>query len=183
MSIETEKSRVTNETTIRRATMADASSLAAISLEVWLHTYIREGVNAFFADYALEQFTTARFEEILRDGNETVWVSQNTLGIDGFLRMSANSQAPVDIASELEITTLYVQPRHHGRGLGRALLKTGLQFCLDTGQPGTWLAVNAENEKATAFYLANGFEMAGQTHFIIGDQAYPNHVLQFRLNR
>lgn len=97
--------------------------------------------------------------------------------------MSANSQAPVDIASELEITTLYVQPRHHGRGLGRTLLKSGLQFCLDAGQPSTWLAVNAVNEKATAFYLANGFERAGQTHFIIGDQAYPNHVLQLRLNR
>ncbi len=133
--------------TIRRATVADASSLAAISLEVWLNTYIRDGVNAFFADYALEHFTTARFEEILGDRNETVWVSQNVVGIDGFLRMSANSPAPVDIASDLEITTLYVQPHHHGRGLGKALLKTGLQFCLHTGQPGTWLAVNAENEK------------------------------------
>ncbi|MBD9625871.1 GNAT family N-acetyltransferase [Ensifer sp. ENS06] len=169
--------------TIRRATVADASSLAAISLEVWLNTYIRDGVNAFFADYALQHFTTARFEEILGDRNETVWVSQNVVGIDGFLRMSANSPAPVDIASDLEITTLYVQPRHHGRGLGKALLKTGLQFCLDTGQLGTWLAVNAENEKATTFYLASGFEMAGQTHFTIGDKAYPNHVLQFRLDR
>ncbi|ANK75445.1 GCN5 family acetyltransferase (plasmid) [Ensifer adhaerens] len=174
---------MTNDMTIRRATVADASSLAAISLEVWLNTYIRDGVNAFFADYALQHFTTARFEEILGDRNETVWVSQNVVGIDGFLRMSANSPAPVDIASDLEITTLYVQPRHHGRGLGKALLKTGLQFCLDTGQLGTWLAVNAENEKATAFYLASGFEMAGQTHFTIGDKAYPNHVLQFRLDR
>jgi len=126
----------------RPATIEDASSLAAISLEVWLNTYIRDGVNAFFADYALEQFTAARFKDILDQENENIWVSQNAVGIDGFLRMSSNSRAPVDIVSDLEIATLYVQPRHHGR-----------------------------------------FEKVGETHFRIGDRAYPNNILHFRLNR
>ncbi|OCO99101.1 MULTISPECIES: N-acetyltransferase [unclassified Ensifer] len=172
-----------DETLIRPATAEDASSLAAISLEVWLNTYIRDGVNAFFADYALEQFTTARFKDILSQENENIWVSQNTGGIDGFLRMSSNSPPPIDIVSDLELTTLYVQPRHHGRGIGKRLLETGLQFCANTGSTSTWLAVNAENEKATAFYIASGFEKIGETHFRIGDQAYPNHVLQLRLDR
>ncbi|WP_210190038.1 GNAT family N-acetyltransferase [Ensifer adhaerens] len=168
---------------IRTATAEDASSLAAISLEVWLNTYIRDGVNAFFADYALAEFTTARFEDILSQENETIWVSQNAVGIDGFLRMSSNSPAPIGASSDLEITTLYVQPRHHGRGVGKRLLETGLEYGRNAGQPSTWLAVNAENERATAFYLANGFEKVGQTHFRIGDQAYLNHVLRLRLDR
>lgn len=167
---------------IRRASLEDASSLAAISLEVWLNTYIRDGVNAFFADYALEAFTTDRFKDILSRENENLWVSENKVGIDGFLRMSVNSPAPVDGPSDLEITTLYVQPRHHGRGVGRRLLATGLEFCREVGRSSTWLAVNAENEKAASFYLANGFEKVGQTHFRIGDQAYQNEVLQFRLD-
>ncbi|SDA62446.1 Acetyltransferase (GNAT) family protein [Sinorhizobium sp. NFACC03] len=97
--------------------------------------------------------------------------------------MSSNSRAPVDIVSDLEIATLYVQPRHHGSGIGRKLLKTGLQYCSDIGRASTWLAVNAENEKATAFYIASGFEKVGETHFRIGDRAYPNNILHFRLNR
>lgn len=168
---------------IRPATPDDASSLAAISLEVWFNTYVRDGVNAFFADYALAEFTTSRFRDILARDTETIWVSQNAVGIDGFLRMSSNSPAPVDASSDLEITTLYVQPRHHGRGVGKRLLETGLQHCRDAGQTSTWLAVNAENARATAFYLANGFEMVGQTHFRIGDQAYLNHVLRLWLDR
>lgn len=66
---------------IRPAIIEDASSLAAISLEVWLNTYIRDGVNAFFADYALEAFTTARLADILSQENESIWVSQNKVGI------------------------------------------------------------------------------------------------------
>lgn len=42
--------------------------------------------------------------------------------------------------------------------------------------------MNAENERAGAFYVANGFEKVGETHFRIGDQAYLNNVLQLRLD-
>ncbi|HEV7309009.1 GNAT family N-acetyltransferase [Ensifer sp.] len=168
---------------IRRATLEDASSLAAISLEVWLNTYIRDGVNAFFADYALEAFTTDRFKDILSRENENLWVSENKVGIDGFLRMSLNSPAPADVPSDLEITTLYVQPRHHGRGVGKRLLATGLEYCRESKRPSTWLAINAENDKAEAFYVANGFEKVGETHFRIGDQAYLNNVLQLTFEK
>jgi diamine N-acetyltransferase len=42
-------------------------------------------------------------------------------------------------------------------------------------QANVWLAVNAENERATHFYIRNGFEKAGEAHFRIGDQAYRNN--------
>jgi diamine N-acetyltransferase len=37
---------------IRKAEEQDASSLAAVGIEVWLNTYLREGGSSFFADYA-----------------------------------------------------------------------------------------------------------------------------------
>lgn len=61
---------------VRLAQKGDASSLAAISIEVWIGTYIREGVTAFFADYALCEFTTAKFEGILDDPDEMIRVSE-----------------------------------------------------------------------------------------------------------
>ncbi len=100
------------EKSIRLATMEDASSLAAISLEVWLSTYIQDGVNAFFADYVLDHFTADHFCEILSSKHETIWVSQNIVGIDGFIRLSSQSTPPSDSCSNLEIASLYVQPRH-----------------------------------------------------------------------
>ena len=46
---------------IRPATPNEASGLALLSFEVWSTTYLRRGINGFFADYALEEFSEARF--------------------------------------------------------------------------------------------------------------------------
>ncbi|GGA96773.1 N-acetyltransferase [Brucella endophytica] len=164
---------------IRRAEIGDASSLAAVGLEVWLHTYIRDGVSAFFADYALAHFTAARFEEILSRENEHIWVAQGAAGIVGFAHVLEGATAPVAGCSDVEISTLYVQPRHQNNGAGWRLLDAALAHCASTGKPDVWLTVNAENQRAIDFYLRNGFKKAGETLFRIGNQAYPNHVLQF----
>lgn len=164
---------------IRPARLTDASSLAALGLEVWLNTYIRNGVSAFFADYALEHFTAARFEGILTQAGQTILVSQNTVGIDGFVHVSLSSPAPVAGCSDLEISTLYVQPRHQGSGAGARLLAEALRYCAAAGRPDVWLTVNAENTRATDFYLRKGFEKVGETRFQIADQSYPNHVLRY----
>ncbi|WP_082760166.1 GNAT family N-acetyltransferase [Agrobacterium bohemicum] len=65
----------------RHAKASDASSLAAISIEVWIGTYLRKGVNGFFADYALSEFTTTKLEAIITSDNERIIVSENEDGI------------------------------------------------------------------------------------------------------
>lgn len=69
----------------RLARASDAPVLAAISIEVWLGTYIRKGVNAFFAEFALSEFTSSKLAALLEDPNEHVIVSENDDGLDGFI--------------------------------------------------------------------------------------------------
>ena len=52
---------------LRIAQPADASSIAAISIEVWVGTYLKKGVNAFFADWALSEFTTEKTRQLMDD--------------------------------------------------------------------------------------------------------------------
>ncbi|WP_102227220.1 GNAT family N-acetyltransferase [Acidimangrovimonas sediminis] len=157
---------------------SDAAALAAISIEVWLGTYIRKGVNAFFADFALNEFTTPKLTAVLEASNEHVIVSENEDGIDGFIRLSQGKEAPVSGCSTMEISTLYVQPRHHGRGLGKALLEQGLIYARNVDATSVWLTTNSENTPAIAFYLKHAFEKVGTTHFTIQDQAYLNDVFR-----
>ncbi len=166
----------------RPASRADASSLAAISIEVWIGTYIRNGVNGFFADFALSEFTADRFETLLSDPRESVIVSENRDGIDGFVRVTQDRPAPEGVASDTEIRTLYVQPRHHGRGLGKALLAQGLGVAQARGAGSVWLQTLWDNTPALGFYRAQGFDIVGRTHFRIGDEAYPNEILLRRLD-
>jgi ribosomal protein S18 acetylase RimI-like enzyme len=161
----------------RVAKKIDASSLAAISIEVWLGTYLRKGVSAFFADYALSEFTASRFEAILEKKDEHIIVSENEAGIDGFIRITSGKIAPVQGSSTTEITTLYVQPRHHGKGIGQGLLHEGARKCATDGVPSLWLSVNSENTSAIDFYLARGFQNVGQSYFRIREEAYLNEIL------
>ncbi len=79
---------------LRIANQSDASSIAAISIEVWVGTYLKKGVSAFFADYALEEFTVQKIRNLIDDPTQFILVSLNEEGIDGFIRVSARSSAP-----------------------------------------------------------------------------------------
>lgn len=166
---------------IRLAQKADAASLAALSIEVWVGTYLRQGVNSFFAEFVLSEFTTARFEELLEEGSDLLMVSENSDGIDGYIRLAEKRAAPIDGLSDLEIATFYVQPRHHGKGIGSALLDIAIDYMREKGRQSIWLTTNSENKPAIDFYLAKGFQQVGVTDFRIGDQAYPNHVLALNM--
>ena len=162
---------------IRPARPSDCSSLAALSIEVWLGTYIREGVNAFFADYVLAHYTVDQFAMALENPSERILVWEVSKGITGYIRITRDQPCPADHPSTTEITTLYVQPRHHGKGIGQELLKAGLELCQELGWGTPWLATNSENHPALRFYAKQGFSIIGQTHFEIEDRRYCNEVL------
>ncbi|EEW60782.1 acetyltransferase, gnat family [Ruegeria sp. TrichCH4B] len=162
--------------TLRPARPEDASSLAALSLEVWIGTYLRRGINAHFADYVLSEFTPARLEALIQAPDQNIIVSQNQDGIDGYIRVSHRCPDPLAGDHQTEVATLYVQPRHHGKGIGRALLSAGMRAAQEAGAASVWLTTNSENAPAIAFYLAQGFERIGITQFRIEDQAYQNDV-------
>lgn len=165
----------------RNAAKADASSIAALSIEVWIGTYLRRGISAFFADYVLSEFTTQKTEVLIDDPNEIIIVSENSDGIDGFVRVSLSKTAPVNERLETEIATLYVQPRHHGKGIGKALLAEAIKICRERGVQSVWLTTNSENEPAIRFYEALGFKNVGKTQFVIQDQSYQNDVFAFKV--
>lgn len=168
--------------TLRKPKKSDAIGIAAISIEVWLGTYLKRGVNAFFANYALEVLTPSKIEKLIFDPDQFILVSDNQKGIDGFIRVSSASKGPVDGCSELEIATFYVQPRHQGKGVGRRLMEAAFQHRRNNAAKSVWLATNAENGPAIAFYLARGFEQVGETSFRIDGESNLNNVYSYSLS-
>lgn len=129
----------------------------------------------------MSEFTPSNIEKRLSDPRHFFLVSENEEGIDGFIQVSSDSPAPVSGCSRTEISTFYVQPRHHGKGIGKGLLNVALQHCRAQSVESVWLATNAENDPAIAFYLAQGFLHIGETHFRIGEEAYLNNVYSYNL--
>lgn len=168
---------------IRKADERDASVLAAVSMEVWLNTYLREGLTPLFADYALSEFTTRKFRGIINDPNHAIWVSECATGIDGFVLASSVAKPPLETCSSLEIMTLYVRPRQQTLGRGTILLRRALQHFRANGGESAWLKVNAENSRAIAFYHRHHFNNVGSTYFEISNQAFENFVMKIDLSQ
>ncbi len=66
-----------------------------------------------------------------------------------------------------KIHKLYLLPSQQGKGIGRMLIDTVRRAARDAGHRAVVLNVNKYN-RATAFYLANGFSQAGEEVIDIG---------------
>lgn len=58
----------------------------------------------------------------------------------------------------MNIGPLAIIPEYQGKGLGRSMLRAALNFARDNSYKRTVLCVNAENERAKALYLQEGFK-------------------------
>ncbi|MGP3706246.1 ribosomal protein S18-alanine N-acetyltransferase [Gordonia paraffinivorans] len=63
-------------------------------------------------------------------------------------------------AYECEIHTISVDPRHHGKGIGKALLEAMLAVADEVDAP-VYLEVRTDNDPAIALYSRHGFTTVG----------------------
>ncbi|BCG57700.1 GNAT family N-acetyltransferase [Paenibacillus sp. URB8-2] len=94
----------------------------------------------------------AEEEDSLEGGMMILYDGENPAGI---VRGSADEYEGSPI---MNIGPLTLLPEYQGRGLGRILLRAALQFAKEKGYPKAILCVNAENERAKALYLQEGFK-------------------------
>lgn len=166
---------------IRSAQSRDAASLAALSIEVWIGTYLKQGVATQFADFVLDEFTPVKMSAHLADPAQTILLAQAQDGPVGYIRIHSQSAQPVGGTGQVEIANFYVQPAHQGKGIGKALLGEAARAARKGGATALWLTTNAQNDPAIAFYGAQGFEQVGMVDFVIDKARYPNRVFMLAL--
>lgn len=168
---------------IRSAVYEDAACLSALSIEVWLHTYAKEGIPKSWADYVLQHFAIENFQKTLNGPQEHIWLAEvsEDKGILGYLRLTETDRSLAGRSLGPEIETLYIRHHHKRSGVGAGLLVHAMQFAQDQKMPGIFLTVNEENEAAVAFYRSQGFSEIGEDWFSLSDQRYRNLVMALQL--
>ena len=127
------------------------NNLAALSIQVWLHTYARQGLRDALSDYVLAEFTPQRLAASLIDESQVFLVHEENAHLVGYLRLDLSSPSPVNPEARVEIVRLYVQEHFLGRGIGHSLLEHMYAHCRKHGIPDVWLAVNHENREPIPF--------------------------------
>ncbi|WP_114947278.1 GNAT family N-acetyltransferase [Microvirga calopogonii] len=162
---------------IRVATTTDASNLAALSIQVWLHTYAKSGLRSALSDYVLAEYTSEKIAERLGDESQVFIVYEEKAHLVGYVRLLLDSPCPTDPSSRAEIATLYVQEHFIGRGIGSKLLEYSFDFCSKRGINGVWLSVNHQNARAISFYDKRQFRRNGSIFFHLENEQYENFIL------
>ncbi|NHR04611.1 GNAT family N-acetyltransferase [Chromobacterium haemolyticum] len=164
--------------TIRSATQADAACLAALSIQVWLSTYVTDGVRRDMADYVLNEFTPANFETLIASPSHHLLAMEQDGFLLGYALMKLDSPCRGCDFPTVEMLRLYLVESRTGEGLGRRLLAAARRWALDLpGQPRLWLTVWHRNERAIAFYRRLGMTVHGECHFELEGARHLNYVM------
>lgn len=163
--------------TIRSAQTADATRLAVLATQVWLHTYATEGVSQEIADYTLGQLTPTHYLAATHDASTRIWVAECDGSLIGFAVLMFGVPCPAKAQSSVELQTLYVQEHFLRQGVGRLLLRAAEEAAYRHAGTPLWLTANIHNANALAFYARQGYVKVGTAYFALGEGKHENHVL------
>jgi ribosomal protein S18 acetylase RimI-like enzyme len=163
---------------LRFADAADAEIIAALAIHVFLDTYATAGTLPELAAEAFAEYGVAAFRARLAERHRKFLLAEQGAGLIGFAEMLTSArEAPGAHLLGAELVRLYVQPRAHRRGIGRALLRQVEAIAIDTGLSALWFTVWEGNANALAFYAAQGYAAKGATSYSFRGRQYRNHVM------
>lgn len=150
---------------LRRATAADAPTLAAIHVAAWHAAY-----QGLVPDTHLQNFTvekrTAAFAAAIAAGAEETYLAEAHGDAVGILTIGASRDADLDARACGEIWGIYLLPTAWRRGIGKTLVHAAERILCSRGYYQIVLWVLAGNVAARSFYTAMGFAPDGATKLV-----------------
>lgn len=161
---------------IREAKFEDASKIAMLKLQVWLHTYTTDGIEGEYADYLVTEITKEKTEHIIQNPDKKLFLLEKEGRTIGCYQLDFDTKCPNPEIKAPELSVLYLSQHFHGMGLGKQMLKHAEGEILKLGYDAIWLTVYYENKQAIAFYQHQNYAMKGKCYFEMGDSQYENWV-------
>lgn len=137
--------------TLRPATAADMTTVADIWHAAWhaAHAgHVPDGLTAARTLAAFRERTPARVAD-----TTVAEVAGNVVGFA--------------MTAEDEVEQVFVDPGHHGTGVGRPLLEEAEHRVRAAGFDEAWLAVVVGNARARRFYERHGWADAGDLPYVV----------------
>lgn len=159
---------------IRRAAEADTPALALLAQATFLEAYAGLVPVADMLAHGAAHNSAAAFCKYLAAG-ASIWLAEaeGTRAPLGFALL-CQSDLPGAEPGDIELRRIYVLERCQGSGLAAALMDCVIAAA--QGNRRLVLGVNADNSRAQAFYLKQGFEPAGIRSFTVGAMVFDDYI-------
>ncbi len=145
---------------IRPATIADSEIIGQIHVRSWQAAY-RGQIPESVLERLDAEARGRMWRSILSAQEQSTWVAEDTDGVVGFLHLSKTRDKDDDSSQVAEVTAIYIHPDRWRQGVGRELLKRGLDRAQELGFGDVTLWVLETNLGPRAFYEAMGLRADG----------------------
>lgn len=161
------------DSSIRRASAADAAVLAGLGADTFTETFAHLYPPQDLQDFLAAAYSTEAFRACLEDARHAMWIAEAP-GPDGPQPIGYAHAGPCALPHPEvtpgcgELKRLYVRRSGQGGGLGQALLDTALAW-LDAPGRRLWIGVWSLNHGAQRLYARHGFSKVGEYVFPVGE--------------
>lgn len=166
---------------MRLATPADAALLAGLGALSFSAAFAAQNDPANMAAYLASAFSPEKqAQELLEPGSLFLIAAVEAQAV-GYVRIKQGpAPACVQANNPLEVVRLYAHPDWIGHGVGPRLIQACLDEAVQRGCDVVWLSTWQLNPRGLAFYKKWGFEIVGETSFMLGDEQQHDFILQRR---
>ena len=163
---------------IRKATPADCRELVNLCRKTFYETYKLYNTEEDMINYMDSHFTEPMLAHELLDEHTTVFVVQCGNVLTGYitLRKSANPEL-FKYRKCIEIARFYVDSDHQNKKLGKLLMEKCFEYVKENRFEILWLGVWQKNIRAVEIYKHIGFQIAGVTTFVLGDDVQEDFIM------
>ncbi|MDE3252207.1 MAG: GNAT family N-acetyltransferase, partial [Bacteroidota bacterium] len=166
---------------IREAGIADAAVIADLSRTTFFETFASQNTKADMDLFLEKQFSREMLmAQVGEPGNHFFLADYNEV-MAGYVFLKTSLQDPIADAGTIEIARIYVSDSCIGKGVGKVLMQTALQFARSRNARHVRLAVWEQNHRAIRFYESFGFIRSGVQDFLLGTDVQHDFIMQLAL--
>ncbi|HEY1953230.1 MAG TPA: GNAT family N-acetyltransferase [Gemmatimonadaceae bacterium] len=158
---------------VRRATTADAATVAALGARLFTESYGPTHPEPELSRYLARTFSEDVMREAIGSDDVTMLLAEDADGAAiGYSFMRDSPAPPEGVSGDrvIEIVRFYVDGAAQGRGVGAALMAQSIADAREQGADTLWLQAWKEAPWAVGFYQRMGFTVVGSTLFHFGEQ-------------
>lgn len=162
------------------ASPMDVATVANLGAHVFSVTFGHSVPANELQSFLEDSYSVAATEKDLKDPMKDMVVASNQDGtILGFALLTRGSSEPCisHVESTIELQRIYVDPAHHGKGVGKLLANKLENMARSQGFKHIWLGVWEENHNAQRMYEKLGYRRVGYHDFTIGEIVQTDYIM------
>ena len=163
---------------LRRADAGDAPALAMVAAASFLETFAGILKGPDIVAHCARKSSPAQFAAWAEDAGSAVTLAEHPDGAApiGYTVLTAPDFPTTTTADDIELRRIYALSITRGTGIGAALMGRAINDARALGRSRLLLGVLGANRRARDFYERQGFVLAGERQFQVGESLFDDVI-------